>query len=139
MDAQEALKALFEQGGVTLKDGREVKIHKISMETFGPALALVTKVADGLGLDVAKGIDTAELADNPVGLLKLISNHYADTLALASTLTDMSLPDLKKLEADDGIKVVHGVYAINHDFFTNQVLPALKNAIAVSGKKNAAS
>lgn len=139
MDTKVALEKLFADKTVTLKDQRKVKLHRVSLETFGPALELLHKIVDHLGLDVAKGIDVGALAENPIGILKLISKFYGEALVLAASLTSLELDEVKALEADDGIKLLHGVYVVNLDFFTNEVIPTLKATGLGPKQSNAAA
>ena len=125
MDTKEALNKLFSEGTVTLRDGRVVKISKVSIRTLGPALNLLAKVVEDLKLDVAKGIDTDAFGGDPAAVLKLISKHYDDVASVVGMHCDLGQDGFMTLEADDGLLVTQSVYLLNQDFFTKNVLPAL--------------
>ena len=125
MDTKQALEKLFSQKTVTLSDGRDVAINRVSVRTLGPALALLAKVVEDLKLDITKGIDTTAFDGDPAGVLKLISKHYDDVVAVVADHCALSLDEVKQLEADDGVMLAQAVYLLNQDFFTKNVLPAM--------------
>lgn len=139
MDTKQALEKLFSQKTVTLSDGRDVAINRVSVRTLGPALALLAKVVEDLKLDITKGIDTTAFDGDPAGVLKLISKHYEELVTVAASLTDLTLDDAQKLGADDGVLLIQAVYLVNQDFFTKNVLPALGLVAASREVNNTAS
>ncbi len=125
MDTKEALNKLFSEGTVALRDGRDVKINKVSIRTLGPALNLLAKVVEDLKMDVSKGIDTDAFGGDPAAVLKLISKHYDDVAHVVGMHCSLGQDGFMTLEADDGLLVTQAVYLLNQDFFTKNVLPAL--------------
>lgn len=80
MDTKQALEKLFSQKTVTLSDGREVAINRVSVRTLGPALALLAKVVEDLKLDITKGIDTSVDKNIEAGskYMRLLADKYLD-------------------------------------------------------------
>ncbi len=125
MDTKAALDKLFKEGSVTLRDGREVLVYRVSIRTLGRALELLAKVVADLKMDITQGIDTDAFGGDPAAVLKLISKHYDDVVAVVADHCALSLDEVKQLEADDGVKLAQAVYLLNQDFFTKNVLPAM--------------
>ena len=139
MDTKQALEKLFSQKTVTLSDGREIPINRVSVRTLGPALALLAKVVGDLKLDITTGIDTSAFDGDPSAVLKLISKHYEELVSVAASLTALTWDEAQSLGADDGVLLIQAVYLVNQDFFTKNVLPALGLVAASREVNNTAS
>ena len=64
-------------------------------------------------------------------ILKLISNHYDDVVALIPLLAGLTKEQVYDLDPADSIALINAIVLLNQDFFTKTVLPALGLAKAV--------
>lgn len=136
MDTKAALEKLFKNGTVELVGaGRVATIQRVSVRTLGPALELLAKVVADLKLDITQGVDADAFGGDPAAILKLVSKYYEDVVAVTADHCDLSLEEVKALDAGDGVLLAQAVYVLNQDFFTKNVLPAL-SLVAASREVN---
>lgn len=122
---EEVLAQLFEKNKITLPASkREVEVKKVTLRTMKPVMDLIATVLDTLKLSDAN-LPTVDL-QNPAFLLKLISNHFDQTIELASKLCSLTQDELLDLDTDESVLVVGAIIALNRDFFTKKVLPNLR-------------
>jgi len=107
---------------VTLSDGTDVVIRRVTLNILAPALELTKKVFAELG--VAGGTITADIRD-PVFLLQLISNHTEEVYGLIVSLTSVSKTELLEMELDDSLSIFVALIEENQRFFIERILPLI--------------
>ena len=131
MDTQQVLEQIFSKKTVFLANrNEEVSLHKITVRTLRPVIDLLAKAMGDLKLG-GESLPTQALGSDPALILKLISLHYEDTVAVASQLSSLDLATVYELEADDALVLVQSIIVLNQDFFTKKVLPTLGLSQAV--------
>jgi len=119
------LSQLFDKQSVTLtKFGKEVGIRKVTLRTMKPVTDLLGRVLDDLKLD-ATNMPTVDFG-SPAMILKLISKHYDEVMAIVVDHTTLELNDLLDMDTEESILVIQAVIVLNKDFFTKKVLPNLQ-------------
>ena len=120
---------------VLLSDTTEVTIMVCNGETLPRLLNFAATVSEDLGLSLsdAESIKDRLLskADDVAFILKLISNHYDDAVALIPLLAGLTKEQVYDLDPADSIALINAIVLLNQDFFTKTVLPALGLAKAV--------
>ena len=124
MDTQQVLDQIFSQKTVTLSDGRNVALKKVTVRTLKPVIDLLSRAMADLKLS-GEEVAGQMLGADPSLILKLISKYYDETVELSSLLSDVPLEDVYELGADDGLTLAQGIIVLNQDFFTKSVLPTL--------------
>ena len=126
---QEVLDAIFKNNECPLPSGEIVKLRKVSVRTLKPVIDLISKVLEDL--KGSGGATNLDIEGSPEVILKLISNHYDDVVALIPLLAGLTKEQVYDLDPADSIALINAIVLLNQDFFTKTVLPALGLAKAV--------
>lgn len=120
---QEVLDAIFKNNECQMPSGRTVKLRKVTVRTLKPVIDLVAKALEDIKeLGGTVNLDTDA---SPEVLLKLISKHYDEVVALVPLLADITKEEVYDLDPADSLLLVQAIVLLNKDFFTKTVLPAL--------------
>lgn len=126
---QEVLDAIFKNNECPLPSGETVKLYKVSVRTLKPVIDLISKVLEDL--KGSGGATNLDIEGSPEVILKLISNHYDEVVALIPLLAGLTKEQVYDLDPADSIALINAIVLLNQDFFTKTVLPALGLAKAV--------
>lgn len=113
-------------GSVTLADGTEVTIGKVSLSTMGTALMLMSKVRKAVAsqnIDVATLSDPAAPAQDRamIGLMLvgvIVSEAEQEIRTILQKLTNLPEDRIEHLSPEDCITVFSALYIRNVDFFS---------------------
>lgn len=127
---QEVLDAIFKNNECPMPSGRTVKLRKVTVRTLNPVIGLVANALEDL--KEMGGLAKLDVEAHPEMLLKLISKHYDEAVALVPLLADIQKEEVYDLDPADMLLLVQAIVLLNKDFFTKTVLPALGLAKEVS-------